>query len=1180
MAEETKIIRLVIDASRAVEGSAAATRALEKLEKQQAATASTLDRMESALGKVGGAIKAQLALMVADLAARFLQLAKNSFDAVSGLDELAEQLGITTRGVQALQFSAAQNGVSLEKLEGGVGKFSQKMGEAAEGSKEMVEALDRLGVKNLDAQGKLRPTEALMRDVAEAILKIEDPAKRAAASVDFFGKAGQKMQTMLPDMAAGVDTLAQKAAAAGAMIDDKTVKALDKLADSSSVASLRWRAMAATFGEPIATWALEKINSILASVLKNLDRVKELDATKNSRALQNDAQNLDDQIAAQRNLLAINPRNTMAQSSLAALEKRKQAATDAANAEIDQRATTMLVSGTFPPTEPLDPEGARSSTVKGSGPDIAERINKQTEALKLAAAAQNEMTAAARGGDVAFAEQEIRLKALQLALSAYGDKAKASDAEVQKLADSYERLVLQDVQGKVAQSFVMQTTELQKQNALLEAENRLLDAAPDIRARELAVLKSVQEAQKAGNALTAEDIEARRQAIEINERLKTQAEDLKKAQELWIEPAKQAFRDIQTAGADAFDQLLESGKFSAESMGQTFTKILRRMAAEFLALATIRPVMSVMVSAVASTGMISPASASSMGYGANGVPGLSSGGAGGSSIGMPGASSLSGFEMPSWLGGGQPFAFLNQPVSSLFSSGAPAGGYADVGALLSSGNTGASAAATGGLSIGSALGGLGSIGMGAYSLFNAKGNTGKTIGGIGQMVGGAMMMIPGLQPVGAVVSLLSSVLPGLFGGDEYKLPPLVGASANFLWDGKGYGASTGTSLNGGTAPIGESKWLVDALQGWTTRAAGGKPIDASRVYGFNIWRNQRDGTSASYVMDPNGGSTEMSNGSGDQSGAYQRTISAAFRRSVLGGAFAGASPTLTQALTNRAPGSIAETSGLLDFVEIFDKFGKVTPNVREQLDKISATFASLTDTARAYGIALEPIAAEQAKQTKRYAQDFIDNMIDPLAAQLRALQDEREQGLASAQYIRDNVADVYVDMAKVAAYYTRKEADLREQFYGGAVASLEQAIRRLTTGDLSNTSPTTGLAGLRASYGATLAQARAGSSSAIGRLAAEGADYAAAGQQYFASSAEYQALVEQIRRDLAEVQAAIQAPSASSDLGANSPAMQTMLAGNEQLRQIVSDQSAQIASLTTMVDRLTGQLQRVAVVGR
>ena len=1182
MAEETKIIRLVIDASRAVDGSAAATRALEKLEKQQAATASTLDRMEAGLGRIGGAIKAQLAIMAAELAARLLQIGKDAFDAASGLDELAEQLGVTTRGLQALQFSAVQNGVPLEKLESGVGKFSQKMGEAAEGSKEMIEALDRIGVKNLDAQGKLRPTEALMRDVAETILKIDDPARRAAASVDFFGKAGAKMLTMLPDLAAGTDALAEKAAAAGAMIDDKTIKALDKLADNSAVANLRWRAMAATLGEPIATWALEKVNAILSSILKNIDRVKELDATTQSRALQGDAQNLDDQIAAQRGLLAINPNNKMAQSSIAALEKRKAAALESANVEIAQRATSLLVSGTFAPTEPLDPEGVKTSTVKGAGQDVADRINKQTEALKLAAAAQDEMTAAARAGDVAFAEQEIRLKALQLTLSAYGDKAKASDAEVQKLAASYERLIRQDVQGKAAQSFVTATTELEKQNVLLEAENRLLDAAPDLRARELAVLKSTQEAQKAGNALTAEDIENRRKAIETNERLKSQAEDLKKAQELWTEPLKQALRDIQTAGADAFDKLLESGNFSMDNLGQTFTRILRRMAAEFLALSTIRPVLSVLVSTVASTGLISPSAAASLGYGPNGVPGLGvsggglSSGAGGGGFSMPGSGGLgnlfggSGSSMLGGLGD-----WLNTPLTGPY-AGVPASAMRDVPMLSPSAWNPSSWGITPLQGLGAAAG----IGMGAYTLINGKGSTSSTISGIGQMAGGLVSLIPGIgQIAGPLIMLGSSLLGGLF-GDEPKLPPLVGGSANFLWNGKGYSGTTGVTMNGGSAPIGESQWLVDALQGWTTRAADGKAIDASRMYGFNVWRNQRDGTSASYVMDPTGGSVEISNGSGDQSANYQRAISSAFRQSVLAGAFAGASPTLTQALGNRAPSSIAETSGLLDFVEAYDKLGKVTPTVREQLDKITATFESLTDTARDYGVALEPIAAEQAKETKRYAQDFIDNMIDPLAVQLRALSDEREASLASARYIRDNVEGVYVDLDRITTYYAKKEADTKITFWGGAIDSIDAAIRRLTTGDLSNTSPTTGLSGLRASYNATLAQARAGDSVAIGRLAADGTDYAAAGQKYYASSAEYQALVEQIRKDLAEVQASILAPSASASPGTNSQTVQTMLTGNEQLREIVSDQSAQIASLTAMVDRLTAQLQRVAVVGR
>ncbi|NDH64639.1 MAG: hypothetical protein EBY18_24000, partial [Alphaproteobacteria bacterium] len=145
MAEETKIIRIIVDSSKAVDGSAAATRALEKLERSTASMDTALARMERGLGGIGSLIKANLALALADVAARMVQMAKGAFDAAAGMDELAEQLGVTAKGLQGLQFSAVQSGVKLEQLETGVAKFSQKMGEAAGGSKEMIEALDRIG---------------------------------------------------------------------------------------------------------------------------------------------------------------------------------------------------------------------------------------------------------------------------------------------------------------------------------------------------------------------------------------------------------------------------------------------------------------------------------------------------------------------------------------------------------------------------------------------------------------------------------------------------------------------------------------------------------------------------------------------------------------------------------------------------------------------------------------------------------------------------------------------------------------------------------------------------------------------------------------------------------------------------------------------------------------------------
>ena len=120
-----------------------------------------------------------------------------------------------------------------------------------------------------------------------------------------------------------------------------------------------------------------------------------------------------------------------------------------------------------------------------------------------------------------------------------------------------------------------------------------MNEAPEVQAREIALIKAKQEAEKGGAAITQDAIDARTKAIEQNETLKVQQDELKKAQELWTAPLKQALQDIQSTAADAFEQILTSGNFSFQSLGDAFKKIITRMAAEFLALATVRPVMSV-----------------------------------------------------------------------------------------------------------------------------------------------------------------------------------------------------------------------------------------------------------------------------------------------------------------------------------------------------------------------------------------------------------------------------------------------------------------------------------------------------------------------------------------------------------------------------------------------------------
>ena len=182
MAEETKIIRIIVDSSKAVDGSASATRALERMERSTASMDTALARMERSLGTVGLYLKTNLILLATDMASRLFQMGKSALAAAGDMGELAQQMGITVKGLQGLQFAGIQNRISLEQLETGVGKFTQKIGEAAGGSKEMIDSLNDMGVKILDVNGKILPTEKLMQGAAVAILAMSDPAKQAAVN--------------------------------------------------------------------------------------------------------------------------------------------------------------------------------------------------------------------------------------------------------------------------------------------------------------------------------------------------------------------------------------------------------------------------------------------------------------------------------------------------------------------------------------------------------------------------------------------------------------------------------------------------------------------------------------------------------------------------------------------------------------------------------------------------------------------------------------------------------------------------------------------------------------------------------------------------------------------------------------------------------------------------------------
>jgi len=227
-----------------------AERALSKTQTSWQRDMRAIDKQFNSLGdsssKLTGGIfslKAALPALAAALGvqavASFSSEIRRAIEAVGGLGEVASQVGVTTDTLQAFDYAATQVGLSSEEMRASLTKLTRVIGDAATGNKAAIDTFNALGVGVLDLEGNVRPTEEILRAVANAISQIDDPARRASALVDLLGKSGQKLAPLLEEGAGGIDALVSRAKELGLVFDEETIKKADKAADAIAEMELR-----------------------------------------------------------------------------------------------------------------------------------------------------------------------------------------------------------------------------------------------------------------------------------------------------------------------------------------------------------------------------------------------------------------------------------------------------------------------------------------------------------------------------------------------------------------------------------------------------------------------------------------------------------------------------------------------------------------------------------------------------------------------------------------------------------------------------------------------------------------------------------------------------------------------------------------------------------------------------
>ena len=236
----TSVGSLVVD----LKGEIASFRS--SMEKADSALRTSAARMNRHLAELSAGFRmVRAAAGVFGVSLGIVELARygrQALQAAGAIGEVAEQLGVSTDALQVYQFAAAQSGVESAQLEAGVAKLTQRIGEAAAGSGEAIAAFRDLGVGILDASGRVRSTDDVMADVADAIAGIEDPGRRAAVAVGLFGKSGQRLLPMLSGGRAGLESFAAQARGVNAVLSHEMVVASDRASDAIDRVASAWGA--------------------------------------------------------------------------------------------------------------------------------------------------------------------------------------------------------------------------------------------------------------------------------------------------------------------------------------------------------------------------------------------------------------------------------------------------------------------------------------------------------------------------------------------------------------------------------------------------------------------------------------------------------------------------------------------------------------------------------------------------------------------------------------------------------------------------------------------------------------------------------------------------------------------------------------------------------------------------
>jgi lambda family phage tail tape measure protein len=148
------------------------------------------------------------------------------------LNKLAQKTGVSVEALSALKYAAELSDVTTEGLTKGLKHLSTALFDTKVKGDEGGAALKALGVAAMDSTGQIRPTEAVLLDLADKFAVMPDGAEKAALAVKLFGKEGLNMIPMLNQGREGLTGMMEEAKRLGLVMSEDAAQASEAFNDN------------------------------------------------------------------------------------------------------------------------------------------------------------------------------------------------------------------------------------------------------------------------------------------------------------------------------------------------------------------------------------------------------------------------------------------------------------------------------------------------------------------------------------------------------------------------------------------------------------------------------------------------------------------------------------------------------------------------------------------------------------------------------------------------------------------------------------------------------------------------------------------------------------------------------------------------------------------------------------